>query len=95
MQHDEADPQNGGGGNSATVTQSGNKGQLDLTSVGASNNFTVSQAGGATNGHVATLDFNGSSNNVSVTQQGTSADSIVNLKSVGSGNTFTINTNTQ
>jgi hypothetical protein len=91
----------GGGSNTATLTQgddaastTNNKGYIGITSVGASNSFNVLQTGGGTNGHSATLDFNGSSNTVGITQQGTSADSIVNLKSVGSTNTFTINTNT-
>ena len=91
----------GGGGNTANLTQgddaastTNNKGSIGITSVGASNSFTIAQTGGGTNGHSATLDFNGSGNTVGITQQGTSADSIVNLKSVGSTNTFTINTNT-
>jgi len=91
----------GGGNNTATLTQgddaagtSNTKGYIGITSVGGSNSFTIAQTGGGTNGHSATLDFNGSSNTVGITQQGTGADSIVNLKSVGSTNTFTINTNT-
>jgi hypothetical protein len=39
------------------------------------------------------LDFNGSSNTVSVTQQGTAADNIANIKSAGSTNSITTNQN--
>jgi hypothetical protein len=91
----------GGGSNTATLTQgddaastTNNKGTIGILSVGASNTFNVSQTGGGTNGHSAALDFNGSGNTVGITQQGTGADSIVNLKSVGNTNTFTINSNT-
>ena len=84
----------GGASNAATISQTGNKGTVTLTSVGASNTYNVSQAGGSTNGHSAVIDVNGSSNTVGITQAGTAADSIVNLKSVGSGNTFSINSNT-
>jgi len=84
----------GGGGNTATVTQNSDKGTVTLAAVGASNTFGITQTGGSTNGHSAALDFTGSGNTVSINQQGTSADSIVNLKSVGSTNTFTINSNT-
>lgn len=85
----------GGGGNQITTTQTGNAGTISVTSVGASNHFTLSQAGGSTNGHSAVIDSTGSSNTYSITQAGTSADSIVNIKSVGSTNTFTINSNTR
>jgi hypothetical protein len=82
----------GGGSNSATINQTTSNADITLTSLGASNTFTVSQDGVAgTNGHSTTLDFNGSSNTASVTQAGT-IDTTVNVKSVGSGNAFTINT---
>ena len=82
----------GGGSNSATINQTTSNADITLTSLGASNTFTISQDGVAgTNGHSTTLDFNGSSNTASVTQAGT-IDTTVNVKSVGSGNAFTINT---
>lgn len=83
-----------GGSNSATITQNSDKGTVTLASVGASNTYTISQTGGSTAGHSATLDFNGSSNTTSITQSGMSGDSVVNLKSQGNTNTFTINSNT-
>lgn len=85
----------GGGGNQASISQLGNAGVVDLTSVGASNQFTVNQTGGGAVGHNTTIDNTGSSNIYSITQAGTAGDSIVNLKSVGSSNTFTINSNTK
>lgn len=85
----------GGGGNQANISQLGNAGTVNVTSIGATNHFTISQTGGSTNGHSTTIENTGSSNTYSITQAGTSADSIVNLKSVGSTNTFTINSNTR
>jgi hypothetical protein len=85
----------GGGANQISTTQTGNAGKMTVTSVGASNQFTLSQAGGNVNGHSAIIDNAGSSNTFSIIQAGTSGDSIVNLKSVGSNNTFSINTNTK
>jgi hypothetical protein len=85
----------GGGGNSTTTSQTGDKGMINISTVGASNTTTVTQSGGGINGHSATVDISGSSNNTTIVQAGTSADSIVNLKSVGSTNTFNINTNTR
>jgi hypothetical protein len=62
--------------------------------VGASNTTTITQTGGGTNGHQATVDITGSSNATNITQSGLSGDNITNLKSVGNTNTFTINQNT-
>ena len=73
----------------------GDKGTVDITTVGASNTTGITQSGGASNGHSVKLDYNGSGNTTSITQSGTSADSIVNIKSVGSTNTFTVNSNTR
>lgn len=83
----------GGGANQISTTQAGNAGNIDLTSVGAGNHYTIAQSGGSTNGHSAVVDINGSSNTVNITQQGTAGDSTINLKSVGTGNTFTLNSN--
>jgi hypothetical protein len=68
---------------------------INIATVGASNATTVTQTGGGVNGHQATVDINGSSNTTTIVQAGTSADSVVNLKSVGNTNTFNINTNTR
>ena len=87
--------QTGGGGNSTTLNLTGDKGTVDITTVGASNVTGITQSGGATNGHSVKLDYTGSGNTSSITQSGTSADSIVNIKSVGSSNTFTVNSNTR
>jgi YD repeat-containing protein len=87
--------QTGGGGNSTTLNMTGDKGTVDITTVGASNVTSITQSGGSTNGHSTKLDYTGSGNTTSITQGGTSGDSIVNIKSVGSSNSFTINSNTR
>jgi hypothetical protein len=87
--------QTGGGGNITTLNMTGDKGTVDITTIGASNITDITQSGGATNGHSVKLDYNGSGNTTSIIQGGTSADSIVNIKSVGSTNTFTVNSNTR
>lgn len=87
--------QTGGGGNATTLNLTGDKGTVDITTVGASNVTDITQSGGSTNGHSVKLDYTGSGNTTSITQSGTSADSIVNIKSVGSSNTFTVNSNTR
>ena len=84
----------GGGGNNTTTNQQSTNGMINVTTVGASNATTILQTGGGANGHQATVDLTGSGNTTGITQTGTSGDSIVNLKSVGSTNTFTINSNT-
>jgi hypothetical protein len=82
----------GGASNTFTGTLSSNKGQVNLTTVGASNGITLSQTGTAgTNGHAFTLNLTGSSNTLGVTQSGT-IDTTVNLLSSGSGNTWNITT---
>jgi hypothetical protein len=65
-----------------------------ITTVGALNKVTLTQDGGGPLGHNTTIAVTGSSNTYNVTQSGTSGDSIVNLKTTGSGNTFVVNSNT-
>jgi hypothetical protein len=81
----------GGSGNEVSLNLTGNKGQADVTIVGGSNIVGITQSGGGTLGHKSTVNLDGSGNNVAITQGGT-IDTNVNLKSVGSGNAFTINT---
>jgi Curlin associated repeat len=82
----------GGGSNTLTETITSNKATNNITTVGASNGITLTQSGTAgTNGHAFTLDLTGSSSTFNVTQSGT-IDTTVNLKSVGSGNTWNITT---
>ena len=82
----------GGGSNTFTGTLSSNKGQINLTTVGASNGITLTQTGTAgTNGHAFTLGLTGSSNTFNVTQGGT-IDTTINVQSAGSGNTWNITT---
>lgn len=62
----------------------------DVTVAGGLNSITIAQNGAAgANGFDTKVDVSGSSNIIGITQSG-SVDSIVNIKSVGSNNTFTI-----
>jgi len=80
----------GGGSNSVTLNGSSNKGTVDITAVGASNTFSVTQSGVAgTNGHNATINLTGSSNSFTINQNGT-VDNTLNILTTGSGNTWNI-----
>ena len=81
--------QTGGTGNETTLQLTGDKGQVDITSIGTSNITSITQSGGGANGHYAKLDLNGSSNQVNINQSGT-IDMTTNIKSVGNSNSFTI-----
>jgi len=81
--------QSGGGGNETTLSLTGDKGKVNIVTVGATNTIGISQDGGGVLGHNATVDINGSGNNVSIAQQG-SADMTTNIKSVGNSNSVTI-----
>jgi hypothetical protein len=81
--------QTGGGGNQTSLQLTGDKGTVDIVTVGASNTTDIKQDGGGTNGHYAKVDLAGSSNQVSVLQSGT-IDMTTNIKSVGNSNSFTI-----
>jgi len=79
----------GGTNNKVYTDLTGDKGTVNVTAVGASNTVTVTQSGGGANGHNAGIDLTGSGNTVTTTQSG-SIDTTIGLKSVGSGNTFSI-----
>jgi hypothetical protein len=81
--------QTGGTGNETTLQLTGDKGYVDITSIGTGNIIGVTQSGGGTNGHYAKIDLNGSSNQVSLSQSGT-IDMNTNIKSSGNSNNFTI-----
>jgi len=84
--------QTGTGGDSTTLNLSSSKGTVDITTAGGTNTTSVTQTGTAgTLGHYTKVDISGAGNNTTI-QQGGSIDTTVNLKSVGSGNTFNINT---
>jgi len=77
----------GGSANSVTTTLTGDKGTVNVAIVGGSNTVSITQDGGGANGHNAGIDLTGSGNSVTTVQQGT-IDTTINLKSVGSNNTF-------
>jgi hypothetical protein len=80
----------GGGGNSVTTDLTSNNGTVNVTAVGASNTFDITQSGLAgVNGHGITLDVTGSSNSFTTTQSG-SIDTTIDITSAGSGNTWNI-----
>jgi hypothetical protein len=81
--------QTAGGGNETTLNLTGDKGTVNLTTVGASNITGITQSGGGAAGHIATVSLTGSSNHTNIIQSGT-IDTTVNLVSVGSGNTFNL-----
>lgn len=82
----------GGTSNSVTTNLTSNKGTVGIVLVGASNTVSLTQSGVAgTTGHSTVLDVNGSTNTYGITQSGT-IDTTVNLKTTGSGNSYTINT---
>jgi len=82
----------GGGGNTLTTNLTSDSGLVDVTSVGASNTFSLTQSGvGGTNGHGITLDVTGSSNSFTTSQSG-AIDTTIDITSVGSNNTWSITT---
>lgn len=83
--------QTGGGGNETTLNLTGDKGTVNLTTVGSLNITNITQSGGGASGHNATVNLTGSSNSTTILQQGT-IDTTVNIVGVGSGNTFNITT---
>ncbi len=83
--------QTGGGGNETTLNMTGDKGTINITTVGATNITNITQSGGGALGHAVVMNYTGSSNNTTINQSGT-IDTTVNILSVGSGNTFNITT---
>src|SRR6056300_398463 len=82
----------GGGGNTLTTNLTSDSGLVDVTSVGASNTFSLTQSGvGGTNGDGITLDVTGSSNSFTTSQSG-AIDTTIDITSVGSNNTWSITT---
>jgi hypothetical protein len=81
--------QSGGTGNETTLQMTGDKGTVDVVTVGATNIIGITQSGGGINGHYAKVDLTGSGNNVSILQSGT-IDMTTNIKGVGNSNSFTI-----
>lgn len=83
--------QSGGGGNETTLNLTGDKGQVLVTTVGATNITNITQSGGSVNGQYAKLDITGSGNTTTITQTGlfdNQAD--IKLNSGSNGNTITL-----
>ena len=81
----------GGTNNKVYTDLTGDKGTVNISAIGASNTITATQSGGGANGHNVGIDLTGSSNTVTTNQSGT-IDTTIGIKSVGSGNTFSITT---
>lgn len=82
----------GGGGNTLTTDLTNDSGYVSVTSVGASNTYSITQSGlGGTNGHGITLSVTGSSNSFTTSQSG-AIDTTIDITSAGSGNTWNITT---
>jgi hypothetical protein len=83
----------GGTGNSVTTNLTGDNGNVYVNVMGATNTISIAQSdAGGTTGHQAWMDINGTGNNVTLAQQGSSVANVFNLK-LGSAGTPS-NTNT-
>lgn len=77
----------GGGGNSTTLDMTGNKGQVSVTTVGATNTTSITQSAYGLTGAQVIVDITGSGNDTTITQSGL-FDHYAKLTVVGSGNDF-------
>jgi hypothetical protein len=83
----------GGTGNSVTTNLTGDNGNVYVNIMGATNTVGIAQSdAGGTTGHQAWMDINGTGNNISLAQSGSSVANVFNLK-LGSAGTPS-NTNT-
>ena len=78
-----------GGGNITTLNLTGNKGTVDIDTIGVTNVTAITQSGGGVSGQYAKLDINGSGNTTTVSQSGVN-DNISDIKIIGSGNANTV-----
>ena len=74
-----------GGGNETTLNLTGDKGNVNVTSTGATNLTNVTQSGGGANGNSVNIVLDGQGNQTTVSQTGVS-DNTVDYKAVGSSN---------
>lgn len=81
--------QTGGGGNETTVNMTGNKGQVSITSIGASNITNIIQSAYGTTGAQVLLSLTGSGNTTNVTQSGL-FDQYASITATGDSNTFNV-----
>lgn len=81
--------QSSGGGNETTLNLTGDKGTVNITTVGATNITNVTQSASGTNGAKVTIDIDGSGNGTTVTQTGV-RDHEADIKIRGSSNTTTV-----
>jgi len=86
----------GGTGNSVTTNLTGDNGNVYVKVIGATNTIDIAQSGsGGTGGQVAWMDINGTGNNINLSQSGSAAANVFNLKlgsaaSASSSNTYNI-----
>ena len=78
-----------GGGNDTTLNLTGNKGDVNVTSTGATNITSVTQTGGGVNGNTVGIVLDGQGNQTTVSQSGVS-DNTVDYKVLGSSNIASI-----
>jgi hypothetical protein len=74
-----------GGGNVTTLNLTGSKGNVELTSTGATNLTNITQDGGSTNGNYTKIVIDGQGNQTTVSQTGVS-DNTFDYKVFGSNN---------
>ena len=83
----------GGTGNSVTTNLTGDNGNVYVKIMGATNTVDIAQTGsGGSTGHIAWMDINGTGNNINLSQTGSVAANVFNLK-LGSASSAA-NTNT-
>jgi hypothetical protein len=79
-----------GGGNITTLNLTGDKGTVEVLSVGTTNVTSMIQSGGAgVSGQYAKLNIDGNGNTTSIDQSGL-FDNVTDIKIIGSGNTSTV-----
>ena len=86
----------GGTGNSITTNLTGQGGQVTVNVMGASNTVDINQSGtGGSTGQLAYMDINGTGNSINLSQAGSVAANVFNLKvgsagSAASNNTYNV-----
>jgi hypothetical protein len=91
----------GGTGNMISTNLTGQNGQVTLNVMGATNTIAIAQDGsGGTTGHQATMDINGTGNNINLSQAGSNYANVFNLKvgsssSAANSNTYNVTQTTR
>jgi hypothetical protein len=83
----------GGTGNSVTTNLTGDNGNVYVNVMGATNTIGIAQSdAGGTTGHQAWMNINGTGNNISLAQSGSSVANVFNLNLGSAGSASNTNT---